>query len=195
MHSPEHPMTTIRITDATVEPITLDQAKRHLREDLEDAGNDEDIAAMIVAARMAAEDRLQRALVQSTWRLTLDAFPDVIELQMGRIISVDSVQYVDESGNLQTFTDWLADLASEPGRVVPAYGLSWPATRAEPGSVRVTYKAGYGTTADSVPAPVLHWIKLALTDLYEQRSRSAERPAVPMQFADGLLDAYRVWSL
>ena len=36
-------MTTIRITDATVEPLTLDQAKRHLREDLDDAGNDEDI--------------------------------------------------------------------------------------------------------------------------------------------------------
>lgn len=190
-------MTTTRITDAAVEPLSVDQAKRHLREDLDDAGNDEDIAAMIVAARMAAEDRLQRALVQSTWRLTLDAFPAVIELAMGRIISVDSVQYVDADGALQTLDTaaWLADLTSEPGRVVPAYGLSWPATRAEPGAVRVTYKAGYGTTAAAVPAPVVHWIKLALTDLYEQRSRSAERPAVPMQFADGLLDAYKCWSL
>lgn len=61
--------------------------------------------------------------------------------------------------------------------------------------MRVTYKAGYGTAAADVPAPIVSWIKLAMTDLYEQRARSAERPAVPMQFADGLLDAYRVWSL
>ena len=189
-------MTTIRITDATVEPLTLDQAKRHLREDLEDAGNDEDIAGLITSARMAAEDRLQRALIQSTWMTTMDAFPaGAVELQKGRALSVTSVQYIDEDGALQTFSDWQADLNSEPARITPTYGLSWPATRCEPGAVRVTYKAGYGTAAADVPAPIVSWIKLAMTDLYEQRARSAERPAVPMQFADGLLDAYRVWSL
>jgi uncharacterized phiE125 gp8 family phage protein len=188
-------MTITKVTDATVEPLTLAQAKAHLREDLVDTDNDSYITSLITVARTAAENRLQRTLLQTTWLLTQDGFDAALKLQMPRIISVEWLKYVDADGVLRTLdaAGYLVDTASEPGRVVPAYGTSWPATRCQPGAVTVQYKAGYGTAAAAVPGPIVSWIKLALTDLYERRGRSAEKPALPQDFADGLLDAYKVW--
>lgn len=187
-------MTTIRILDAATEPVTLDQAKSHLRVD----GTDEDtlITALIKAARQDAENRLQRTLLESTWRLTLDAFPrawpyDVILLGWGPIISVSSVKYYDPAGTLQTLDPSAYRLAD--GGIESA--TSWPATQARRGAVEVTYLAGYGAAASAVPAPIVQWILLALGDLYANRERSAERPVVAQGFADGLLDPYRVWAV
>ena len=194
-----------RITDATVEPVTLIEAKVHLRETLGDADNDAHIAGLITAARLDAEHRLQRTLISTAWRLTRDTFyawrggcwDAEIRLPMGKTIGVQSVKYVDDAGTLQTLAadQYLVDLAGDVARIVPAYGLGWPNVRAQPGAVQVNYTAGYGVDASVVPAPIKSWIKLALGDMYERRERSAERPAVPMQFADGLLDPYRIWSL
>ena len=193
-------MPTDRITDATVEPVSLLDAKVHLREPLEDADNDAYIASLITAARLDAEHRMQRTLISAVWRLTLDAFPagdDAIRLAMGPVISVQSITYVDEAGTTQTLASdqYRADLAGDVPRITPAYGLSWPTTRQVTAAVQVNYTAGSGATAAAVPAPIKSWIKLAVGDLYERRERSAERPAVPLQFADGLLDPYRIWGL
>ena len=198
-------MPTDRITDATVEPVTIAEAKAYRRELMEDAGNDAIIALLITSARLDAEHRLQRTLISTVWRLTLDAFPTastgykdgLIRLPMGKTIAVQSVKYVDESGALQTLAadQYLVDLAGDVARIAPAYGTTWPAVRSQPGAVQVNYTAGYGATAASVPAPIKSWIGLAVGDLYERRERSAERPAVPQQFADGLLDPYRIWGL
>ena len=187
----------IRIVDSSVEPVTLDQAKRHLREDLDDTNNDDDISELIQAARLDAENRLQRTLIEATWRLRLDAFPPAIELPMPPILSVVAVKYLDEAGVEQTLDpqDYTLDNANEPGFIVPAYGRAWPSTRAAINAVTVDYRAGYGSDASSVPRPIVAWIKLALADLYESRERSAEKPRVPQDFADHLLDVYKIWSL
>lgn len=186
-------MTTTRISDATTEPVTLNQAKAHLRVD----GSDEDslISALITAARHDAENRLGRALLQSTWRLTLDGFPtspgSALALQMAPIIAITSVQHYDPAGVLQTLDPSayrLADHSLEPT-------ATWPATQARLDALQVTYTAGYGTTADKVPAPIVQWILLAIGDLFAHRERSAERPVVAQGFADGLLDPYRVWAV
>lgn len=206
-------MPTDRITDATTEPVTLAEAKVHLREPLEDADNDAYIAALITSARLDAEHRLQRTLITTTWRLTLDAFPSfvcdgrvrpvngygdgAIRLAMGRVIAVQSITYLDADGAERTLAadQYRVDLAGDVARITPAYGLSWPTTRAVTGAVQVNYTAGYGASAAAVPAPIKSWIKLAVGDLYDQRSRSAEKPAVPQHFADALLDAARIWTV
>lgn len=191
-------MPTTRITDAATEPLTTAEAKRHLRVDDVDADVDTDIAACVKAARLDAEHRLQRTLITTTWEHTLDAFPCwkddyTIRLPMGDVLAITSVKYVDEDGVLQTLAADQYQLSAN--RLAPAYGCSWPTTRCDLGAVRVRYTAGYSTSAADVPAPIVSWIKLAVADLWDQRSRSAERPAVPQHFADALLDAYRIWHL
>lgn len=183
-------MSLIRITDAVVEPVTLAEAKRHLRIDCSDSDLDSDITDLIATARMAAEDRLQRTLIATQWRYTADQLYRCHGLPMGHVMSVQKVEIRDASGQLQPLepTDWRLVEDS----IMPTFGHRWPDHLAEPGAVCVAYTAGYGDTAAAVPRPIVQWIKLALTDLYTQRSRVAERPAVPQEFADSLLDTYRV---
>lgn len=193
-------MPTIKITDAATEPLTLADAKAHLREEQDETHNDALITGLITVARQAAEDRLQRSLIETTWQRTLTCFPGAggaVELYMPRVLSVESVLYLNPEGVLTTLDPGAYELegAAEPGLLLPVHGLRWPFVLARPGAVRVQYKAGYGASAATVPAPIVQWIKLALTDLWANRSRSAERPALPQQFADGLLDTYRVWSV
>lgn len=193
-------MPTIKITDAITEPVTLSQAKAHLREEQDETHNDLLITSLITVARQAAEDRLQRTLIETTWLRTLDGFPRCgghIELTRPRVLSVEWVKYLAPDGTLTTLDPaaYELDPTAEPGLLMPAYGTSWPATRQRPGAVQVQYKAGYGTTAAAVPKPIVQWVLLALGELFENRSRSAERPVLPQQFADGLLDTHRIITL
>ena len=179
-----------RITTPT-EPVTLDEAKLHLRVD----GADENalISAMISAARESCEDRIEGTIPVTGWRLTLDAFPDAINLPRAPIASVESVKYLDAGGVQQTLSalDYLVDTVSTPGYIVPAYGKAWPETREQINAVEVEYTAGSATT----PAALKAWMLLAIGDMYANREASAERPAVAHGFADRLLDPFRVWGV
>lgn len=183
----------LRIVQPAIEPVTVAEVKEQLR--ITHSAEDALIARRVKVARKAAEERLERTLITSTWRLTLDAFPSAIRLPNPRIQSVDSIQFLDVNGVLQTLdpADYIVDTVKEPGWVVPADGKAWPETRERINSVIVEYKAGYGDAADSVPAPIVEWIILAVGDLMGQRTLSADRPTVPTQFHNSLLDPYIIY--
>jgi uncharacterized phiE125 gp8 family phage protein len=185
-------MALTKITDASVEPVTTADVETQLR--LEPGTETAYLQALITAARTEAENRMQRTLLSTTWRLLLDQFPDAIRLQMPRIIGVQAVQYVDELGALQTLdpTLYSVDIGSEPGWIVPAWDQVWPSTREQINAVSVVYSAGYGNSAALVPAPIRQWILLAVGEMYNNRERGAVKPSVPHEFVDGLLDTYRV---
>jgi hypothetical protein len=71
----------------------------------------------------------------------------LMDLRVCPVQSVDSVTYVDGSGDTQTLDPSLyeSDTISEPGRVCPVWGGSWPYARQQPNSVQVTFTAGYAT--------------------------------------------------
>lgn len=101
-----------------------------------------------------------RQLITATWKLILDRFPAVIELRKPPIQSVDSITYIDEDGVEQTLNASLyqVDSDNEPGRIVPAYDQSWPATRCQPQAVQVEFTAGYGGR-DEIPEGIKTAIK------------------------------------
>lgn len=147
------------------EPITLLDAKLHLR--VTHSSEDALITACIAAARAHAEDFTRRALSAQTWELVLDGFPcGEIKLPLPPLRSVVSVKYFDSDGEEQTLGEeaYQVDTSSEPGRVAPAYGTSWPATRCQLGAVRIRFECGY-ETRDEVPEQTKHAIRF-LTGLY-----------------------------
>lgn len=188
-------MPTLKITDATVEPVTLAEAKLHLRVD----GTDEDtlIQALITATRTAAEFKCQRTFITTTWELTQDAFTSALRLQMPRVIAVQSVKYLDVLGVLQTLasTEYVVDATSEPGYVVPAPNKIWPVTYDVVNAVQVRYTTGFGSTAAAVPTPIKQWMLLHIGHYYKQREATAPGSLQPLPFLDSLLDEYRVWLL
>ena len=215
------------ITSPNVEPLSLAEAKLHLRVDT----NDEDtlISSLIVSARMAAENICRRALVTQSWRVVIDQFPSPamnigsanwygpqwgispgpltvmspegktgfeIFLPMSPLVSVDSIKYIDIDGVQQTLanTEYLVDAVSEPARITPAYGKSWPSIRNQAAAVEVSFTCGYGS-ASAVPEGIKAWIKIRVGSLYEFREEVAimTRGKIdPLPFVDSLLDQYRV---
>lgn len=177
-----------RIVGPTVEPVLLSGGLAHLRENAGVA--DEYIEGLITVARVACEDRLQRTLINSTWRLQLDAFPAVIELGMPPVSSVASVKYIDEAGAEQTLasSEYVFDASKEPAPLKPASGKSWPRTADVPGAVKVEFVAGYGAAGTDVPAPIRKWIEAAVAHMYENRLSD-----LPTDFGLGYISTYRFW--
>ena len=167
-------MGTTLVTPPAVEPLSLAEAKLHLK--VEPDVHDEDalIAGYVKAAREYCEGWQGRTYVNTVRKLTLDyAFPDdgIVELPFPPLVSVAHVKYYDAAGVLTTLaaSAYLVDVTATPGRLVPAYGASWPTPQYRIGAVEVQYTAGYGTAATSVPELFRQAVRLALGDLYEHR--------------------------
>jgi uncharacterized phiE125 gp8 family phage protein len=179
----------------TAEPVTLAEALLHLRADADGGANDAYVNTLVSVARETCEERIRRTLITTAWRLTLDGFPEAIQLSRPPVIAVQSLTYLDATGVVRTLdpADYLLDSVSEPGYLVPAYEKQWPETRDQINSVVVNYTAGYGATAATVPKPIYQWLLLAVGEMYGTRKLEGERPSVPHGFAQGLLDPYQIW--
>ncbi len=179
------------------EPLTLAEAKLHLRVDADITEDDSLITALIVTARQQAEHRTGRALMTQQWRLGLDQFlVDSLELPLPKLQSLQSVTYLDINGTRQTLANTEYDVITDElvGRIIPAYGKSWPDCREHPGSVRVDYTCGFGAASD-VPQSIKAWMLLAIAAWYENREAlTAGLPVaeLPRSFWEGLLDPFWV---
>lgn len=180
------------VTAPAAEPLTLAEAKDQLRVD--HSVEDDLITALIVAARQKAETITRRAFVTQTWDLTLDKFPvwcnGPIEVPLGQLQSVDSFTFIDADGTTQTLDDALykVDTVSEPGRIVPVYGQSWPVTRCEINAVTIRFTAGYGE-AGVVPQIIKQAMLLMICFWYENREDTDKMPGL----ARDLLVSQKIW--
>lgn len=156
-----------------VEPITLEEARQHLRLDPFGAPathpDDSLVQALITAARQQLDGAvavgsectgwLGRALVAQTWDFLLPAFPSAICLPQPPLLELVHIKYLDGAGTEQTLADSPAEYVVNPGEpalIVPAFaegGYCWPATL-DPGYgrtdvVRVRFRAGFPASDDS----------------------------------------------
>lgn len=177
------------VTAPAVEPITLQDARAHIRV----VNDDEDslIEQIIIAAREIAEVRTARVFIQQEWAETFAAFPgfpirpsgstwnhkatrqarEGFALTRSPVIAISSLKYIDVDGVEQTIntSDYRLVKDEPTGRVVLAYGKNWPTARDEDGAVRIKYTAGYGTTPEDVPSVFRHAIRLIVGHYYENR--------------------------
>ncbi len=191
-------MTLKRISDPGAEPLTLTEAKLHLR--VEHTVDDDLITALIQAARERAEHLLGRSLITQTWTRVLDAFPAAeIELGVPPVQSISSVAYIDGNGDSQTMpsADYSLDNTTLPGWVLPSEDLStWPSTLDTANAVTVTFVTGYGASGTAVPAAIKAWMKMEIGTMYKHRESIAAGVSVaelPGGFHERLLDPYRIW--
>jgi len=136
------------------------------------------VAAYITAARQLLERRLRRQFCTATWKLYLDAMPDVITFDDKLPIkTITHVKYYNTSGTLTTLTattDYQTDLASEqrPARIMPAYGATWPSVRGDTfNAVEIQFTCGYGN-ALAVPQSIKNGMLLLVANWFENREQS-----------------------
>lgn len=205
------------VTPASTAAVTLPEAKMHLRiitdpADVTVRPEDALVTSLIASATLEAEHLMGRAVMPQSWQLTLDSFlppaqqygtyvPAVqtIELRRPPVTSITSIKYYDTTGTQQTLATNAYQLAAASdyvARVVPAYGLTWPTTRAQLEAVQIVFATGYATAA-AVPEPIKTWIKLRVATMYENReSVAADARIAVVEFPfDVLLNRYRTWAL
>ncbi len=164
-----------RATPPAVEPVSVSEAKAHLRVDISD--DDSYISTLITAAREWCEQYLDRTLINTQWTMRLDSFPYEIELPRPPIATSGTTTAVsltytlgDDSTATLSTTAYRVDRTSTPGVVRQLRAGTWPANLDDYNAVAVTWWAGYGASGTSVPAAIRHAILMLVGHWYESRS-------------------------
>jgi uncharacterized phiE125 gp8 family phage protein len=188
-------MATFLTRPPAVEPVTLAEAKAHLRID----GAEEDglLGRLIAAARGHVEGRTRRVLIEQGWRMSLDAWPPrggAVRLAPAPLISVEAVTVYDADGlpRVLDAADYTVDAASVPGRLKVGAAGARPA-RAING-IEIDLTAGYGTDGAAVPADLRQAVLMLVAHWFEHRE-AARIGAVAAPVAMGvemLLAPFRV---
>lgn len=167
-------MALILITAPTVEPVSLAEARAHLRIDIDD--DDTLISGLITAARSHLEGiaRPKLAMINQTWDYIADSFPtgDTFEIRPYPLQSITSIKYTDDDGVEATFSaaNYQVDTSRQPGRLRLKSTASWPSVvLREMNGLAIRFVAGYGATGASVPMPLRQAILLLVGHWYENR--------------------------
>lgn len=150
------------------EPISLEQAKAHLRVVFDD--EDDYISALILAARQMAEGRTNRTITQ---RIREQAFSSwcTMKLLKPPFVQVESISYIDADGNEQSLSedDYTVSTRREPAIVALTIAArsNAPSLASQDEAVIVRYTAGY--PVGEVPAPIVQWMLLQIGSMYEHR--------------------------
>lgn len=168
------------ITAATAQPISLAQAKQHLRIWHDD--DDAYLTALVAAAVATIEGPtgIGLALMDSTWLQTMDS--TVTSTVMIDLTPVKSVEKVETQDSLGAWTvvdpsRYRVNTDQRPALLSPV--TSWPVHSA----MRITFKAGYS----DVPADLIAALLLIAGYLYENRAEDAPTPRA----IDAILARYR----
>lgn len=178
------------------EPVTLAQAKAHLRVVVAD--DDDYITSLIVAARQMVEGRTHLALVQRDDAQSYDSFSQYLSPLAAPLQSVVSIEYVAQDGTTATVDEatYRVNKNVNPARVSLASGKNWPSAASEDGAVTVTWRVGYADP-DDVPAPLKQWMLLAIGTMYENREQIAagvQLSSIPDDFMGLLWQPYMVYT-
>jgi uncharacterized phiE125 gp8 family phage protein len=183
-------MTPLLIAGPAVEPVTLAAMRDYLR--LDDAAEDDLVAALIKAARLLVEASCGRQLIAQTWRVTLDRWPAdrAVTLPVSPLMSVARVRLYDAAGIGADLAASLyrADALGDPPRVVvepaaPEPGRSY-------NGIETDVVAGFGAVAADVPAPLAQALRLLVARWFENRGDGPPDPALPPEVAT-LMAPYR----
>lgn len=188
-------------TPAVLMPLAVDEVAAHLRI------TDETEHPLLDTYLRVAVDYLERTtglrLLTQTWTAVLDqgdvpSGSDALELRGAPLASITSIAYVDTGGVSQTWvsSNYVVDTGRQPGRVYPAYLVSWPDVRDQPQAMTITYVCGW-TAATAVPRPIAHALKLLVGHWYENREATTpgDSPQDVPRAYDALIAPYRQWSL
>jgi uncharacterized phiE125 gp8 family phage protein len=191
-----------RVTAPAGRPVTLEEAKAHLRVD----GTAEDTlierAIDAATAYIDGPRGIGHALVEQQWDLRLDCFPwGRIVLPLNPVRTVDEITYTDTAGTTQTLdaSRYIVSAEREPATIEPEYNENWPSTRLVADAVKVRFTVGYEPGSGSPPdygANVPNDLKAAVlwltAHIYENRMPTSTNNAEALPFAvENILARYR----
>lgn len=170
-----------------IEPISVEEARFHC--DIDDNYFDEKLQSLIKAARLKVEKDTRRSLINQTRVLTMDGFGagSVIELPSAPVASVTGITYTTTGGAEATLSSskYSVDANNTPGRVILGYDSEWPESRGYHNDVKVTYVAGYGTSAADVPETARQAMLLLIRSWFDNPAATTVSMFIPREIIMG----------
>jgi len=179
----------------STEPITLDEAKTHLRVD--SAEDNALISRLITTARLFVEKWTHRKLMTTVMEKIYDVPSDSFSLPYPPLQEVVKIEVIDDAGVKTEVSSSIYDIdlsVDTPGRVKLKSGCVWPDHR-DFASFIVTFKAGYGEAAADVPEILKQALFVLIGHLYENRGDEGTVKARVQAFDEAkiLLAPYKVY--
>lgn len=157
------------ITPPTIAALSLPKAASFLRVD---SGHEPtEIIDAASAARELFENYTGLSLTTTRWKQSGPYIPcDGLSLDRGPLLSVISVQYIDEANALQAIasTDYYVPHGTK--KIFLTEDVSHPETANRQDAIQVTFDAGFGATADDVPANIQQALKLLTQHFFDNRT-------------------------
>ena len=161
-------MTIAELLPPLAEPITLAEAKAHLR--LETADEDTLVAGLIRAARDHLEGQTGLCLVTRLLRLYLDDWPEgrVIPIARGPVQTIETVTVYDALGTPVEVAaaGYVLDGTARPARLMLP---DRPATARAMNGIEIDFTAGFGESGADVPDTLKRAMLLHVAAMYELR--------------------------
>jgi len=150
-------------------PITLDEAKEHLKETSND--RDGEIISLINTVTSIAELITGRDMINRTYECYLDCFPmkhGSIKIRRSRLQSITSIQYYSDNV-LETVdpADYYFTQSPNFSNINLFQGNIWPDTDKRKQAVIITFVSGYGSDACDIPAALKQGMLSHLAYLYD----------------------------
>lgn len=181
-------------TAPSVEPISLQEAKDHLRLTSDFIEDDSYINLLITAARKSAENYTSRAFLNTAYDLYQNDWSDQIEVWKGNIQEVTSITYNDVNGDPQSLDLSLVftDLNNVPGLLKSASTFPTVYNKGY-NNIIIRFTAGFGATAADVPEDIKTALKLIIARWYDNREDTRQNLAFP-KASESLLNEYKLKS-
>jgi uncharacterized phiE125 gp8 family phage protein len=132
-------------------------------------------------ARIDGPQGIGFAMMRQTWRKSMDAFQSCIFLPGAPVKSIADITYIDPGGVARLLDPgtYYLDAGSEPARLVPAPGKSWPATANLPGAVKIDYFLGEDDP-DDVPGDLMDAVALLVGHRNLHREAASDDGSKPV---------------
>jgi uncharacterized phiE125 gp8 family phage protein len=188
-------MKTIVTAPPVTEPVSLDEAKLHLR--IDGVGEDALISQLIAAARRRVETAAGLVMITQDWSVFLDRWPasPILELPLAPIQSIEEVRIYgeDDESSLLDAAHYYADTLLRRPRLVLRRDRVWPAPGRAANGIEIRVVAGYGGASDVPDGLRLAMLKL-VAHWYENRGDEDEMATPPLAIAH-LVNPYRELAL
>lgn len=165
--------TSATLSDPSVEPLTLEEAKKHLEILDSDDAHDSHVGALIVYAREKFENDTGRITTTRTATEKMRAFPgEAIVLHYKPVTSVTSVKaYVADTLTTVSASDYSLD--AERRTIFLDDDASWPTPDDRWDAVQIVYSVGDASASSQISEHHKQAMKLLIENAFDDRHKDS----------------------